>query len=148
MKQKKRTRSGFTMIEVLFSVGALAVASLGVLSVLTYGAVSADTASTYSEASQLGREIVENIRVDRFNFDPFNPPNGLENADLSQRSELRSAPFDTNTVSLPDNTRFRRNIQITEVESGRLAKIQVRVYWEQQGKEKYVQTVAYARSGV
>ena len=148
MKPQKKPKSGFTMIEVMFSVGALAIASLGVLSVLTYGSVAADTASTFSQATQLGREIIENIRVDRFNFDPFNPPTGLSDTSLAQRTDLKAAPFDTNVVSLPEDSRFKRNIQITEVEADRLARIQVRVYWDQQGKEKYVQTVAFARSGV
>lgn len=147
--RKKSKRAGFTLLEVMFSVASLAVASLGVLSVLTFGHIAGDSAGTYSEGTQLSREIIENIRVDRFNFDPFNPPNGLVNTDLTQRTDLKAAPFDNPLVSLEDNPRFKRNIQITEIEPDRFARIQVRVYWtSQQGKEKYVETVAFARSGL
>ena len=146
---KKRKKGGFTLIEVMFSVASLAVASLGVLSVLTFGHVAGDSAGTYSEGTQLSREIIENIRVDKLNFDPFNPPAGLISADLSQRTNLDAAPFDAPGVSLPSNERFKRNIQITEIEPDRFARVQVRVYWNsQQGKEKYVETVAFVRSGL
>lgn len=146
-KSKNRNKSGFTLVEVMFSIGALAVASLGVLSVLTYGTMAGDSAGNFSEATQLGREIIENIRVDRYSFNPFAPPTGLVNATPTERVDLTAAPFNTATVSLPQNSRFKRNIQITEVEPDRLAKIQVKVFWEQQGREKFVETVAYARSG-
>ena len=148
MRRLKRVIFGFTLIEVMFSVAALSIASLGVMSVLTYGAVAGDTAGTFSQATQLGREVVENIRVDRFGFDPFNPPAGLVDADLNARTALKAAPFDSALVSLPDDPRFKRNIQITEIEADRFAKISVRIYWEQNGNEKYVETIAYARSGL
>lgn len=150
----RRSRGGFTLIEVMFSVASLAVASLGVLSVLTFGALAGDRAGEFSQATQLGREIVENIRVDRFNYDPFKPlaqlqASGLVNASLNDRSELTAPPFDNPSLSsLPDDPRFKRNIQITQPDVGSLARIQVRVYFQgSKGKEQFVETVAYARSG-
>ena len=61
MRKLKRVIFGFTLIEVMFSVAALSIASLGVMSVLTYGAVAGDTAGTFSQATQLGREVVETL---------------------------------------------------------------------------------------
>ena len=153
-RNRKKVSGGFSMVEMMFSVASLAVASLGVLSVLTFGSMSGDAAGTFSEATQMSREVIENIRVDRFTFDPFNPPAGLVDTDLNARTELTAPPFDSTAVSLPANTRFKRNIQITEVEADRLARITVRIYWEQQTsakagiQEKFVETSAYVRSGL
>lgn len=148
MRRIRKAILGFTLVEVMFSVASLSIASLGVMSVITFGAVAGDTAGTYSEATQLGREVIENIRIDRFGFDPFNPPAGLEDTNLSARTDLRAAPFDGANVSLPNDARFKRNIQIEEIDPDRFAKISVRVYWIQNGKEKSVETIAYARSGL
>lgn len=148
MTRKKDSKRGFSMIEVMFSVASLAVASLGVLGVLTFGAVAGDSAGDFSQATQLGREIVENIRVDRLNLDPFDPPAGLVDADLTARTDLNAAPFDPAYMGLPADSRFKRNIQITEIDPDRLAKIEVRVYWVRNGKERHVETSAFARSGI
>ncbi len=43
--------------------------------------------------------------------------------------------------------RFKRNIQVTAVDE-RLNRIQVRIFWIQNGVEKSVETVAFQRSGV
>lgn len=147
MRKIRKSRRGFTLVEVMFSVAVLAIASLGVMGVLTYSAVAGDTAGNFSEATQLGRELIENIRVDRLNLDPFNPPAGLVSQSPSDRTPLNAAPLDGISVSVPDLPRFTRNITITEVEVDRLARIDIRIFWIQQGKEKVVTTSALARSG-
>lgn len=148
MRRTRKKHSGFTLVEVMFSIAVLSIAALGVMGVLTYGAVAGDTAGNFSVATQLGRELIENIRVDRFNLDPFNPPSGLVDASPTARTPLNAPPLDAITASLPDEPRFTRNIAITEVEADRLAQITVRVYWFQQSREKFVETSALARSGL
>jgi hypothetical protein len=148
VKKRRQQEDGFSMIEVMFSVASLAVASLGVLGVLTFGAMAGDSAGDFSEATQLGREIIENIRVDRFSLNPFDPPEGLVNASPSERTDLHAAPLDSPIMGIPTNSKFKRNIQITQVEPDRMAKIQVRIYWTRQAKERSVESVAFARSGL
>lgn len=148
MTRRRSKNIGFTLVEVMFSVAVLSIAALGVMGVLTYGAVAGDTAGNFSVATQLGRELIENIRVDRFSMDPFNPPTGLVNASPTERTALNAPPMDAITASLPDEPRFTRNITITELEADRLARITVRVYWFQQNREKFVETSALARSGL
>lgn len=155
-------QKGFTMVEVLIAVGVLSIASLGVMGVLTFGLVAGDTAGNFSAATQLGREILEIIRIDRGNFDLFPPsdaPAGLINGSSSDRTPLAAAPFNDPVYGIVDNPatpaiegisnveRFKRNIQVTAVDE-RLNRIQVRIFWIQNGVEKSVETVAFQRSGV
>ena len=144
MFRKCKLKRGFTMIEVVFSVAALAVASLGVLGVLTFGALAGDSASDFSTSTQLGRQFIENIRADRFSLDPFDPPAGLVDSG-DTRTDIDASPF-TNLIS-PDD-RFKRNIQITEIDPDRLVQISVRIFWTRNGKERSVETTALARSGL
>ena len=140
--RKKISRNrGYSLIELLLTVPILAVASLGVLSVLTYGAVAADTAGEFSQATQYGREIVEYVRADRFNMNPLGDLEALAASGL-----INGTTDERAAVDLPDDDRFQRNIQITHLVPKRLARIQVRVFYRgSKGQEKFVETVAYAR---
>ena len=136
----------------MFSIPSVAFAAIGVMSVLSYGSVAGDTAGDFSTASQLGREIVENIRADRFNNNPLRPLTelqtlGLVDGSTTIRTDIDAPPLDSaNFANLRSDDRFKRNIQIEHTIPGRLAKIQVRVYYQgAKGKEKYVETVAMAR---
>jgi len=135
----------------MISLAVLSVASLGVMGSLTFGAAASESAGYFSQATQIGREYVENMRVDRLYADPFNPPAGLVDADTTARTPLKDPPFDQAQMSVntfDDTTaeKFRRNIQITEINPGELARIQVRIYWTVKGRERYVETVAFARN--
>ncbi|HIB65905.1 MAG TPA: hypothetical protein EYO33_12545 [Phycisphaerales bacterium] len=152
LSARRADRSGYSLLELMFSIPSVAFAAIGVMSVLSYGTVAGDTAGDFSTASQLGREIVENIRADRFNNNPLRPlaelqAIGLVDSSTSIRTAIDAPPLDaTNFSNLPSDDRFKRNIQIEHTIPGRLAKIQVRVYYQgSKGKEKYVETVALAR---
>jgi type II secretory pathway pseudopilin PulG len=150
------------MVEVLVSVGVLSIASLGVMGVLTYGLMAGDAAGNFSTATQLGREMIEIVRTDRTNFDLFPPtdaPAGLIDSGPTTRTPLAAAPFDQPvyglvddpatagvTEGIPNVGRFTRNVQVTAINS-RFNRIQVRIYWIQNGVEKMVETVAFQRSG-
>lgn len=152
----KRTNfRGFSLLELLISLPSLAIAALGVLSVITFGTVAGDTAGEFTQATQLGRELTEHIRSDRFRFDPFSPQaeleqSGLVDADLSLRQNIFAPPFDDLPIAAAtEEARFKRNVQITPVEPNRLARIQVRVYYHgRKGQEKYVETVALVRENL
>lgn len=148
----RRKRRGVTLAELLFSVPILAIASLGVLSVLTFGAVAGDTAGEFSQATQYGREVVEYVRADRYNLNPLDDVSELTAAGLidsspDARTAVNAPPLDDPTLfDLPDDPRFKRNIQIEHLVPNRLAKVQVRIYYcGQKGQEKYVETVAFSR---
>lgn len=151
---------GFTMVEVLVSVAVLSIASLGVMGVLTFGVVAGDSAGDFSTATQYGRELVENIRVDSINLSPFDPPPGLSNASDSERVALNAAPFDSPLMNIPADPRFRRNIQIVAWPGGgavsdqtSLVRIRVRVFWDSPDQqqtsrkgERMTETVAFLRN--
>ena len=134
----------------MFSIGILSIASLGVISVLTYGLMTGDTAGNFSTATQLGREVIEVIRTDQQNLDIFPPtgaPAGLIDASVSTtpRQLINAAPLDDpDLYALPTDERFSRNIQVTAVNAN-FVRIQVRIYWIQNGVEKMVETVAFMR---
>lgn len=149
------------MVEVLIAVGVLSVASLGVMGVLTFGLMAGDTAGNFSSATQLGREVIEIIRIDgNIRLFPLSSaPAGLIDASPSTRTPLTAPPLDKvyyglvddpNTPAIegiPNVERFTRNIQVTAIDQ-RFNRIQVRIYWIQGGTEKWVETVAFQRSGV
>ena len=150
--KRKFQKLGFSLIEVMIAIAALSVAVLGVMGSLTFGVVAGNSASNFSQATHLAREIAENIRVDRFIADPFNPPPGLVDVDPNVRTILKAPPFDQEGSSLAsfrdvDASIFRRNIQIIDVDPGRLVNIRVKVFWTQQSKERFVEVTAVARSG-
>lgn len=137
----------------MYSVGILSIACLGVISVLTFGMLTGDAAGNFSTATQLGREIIEIIRTDRINIPIFpvsSIPAGLTDTALSTtpRKAINAPPLDNPVYGLPSDGRFTRNIQITPVTANRFNRVQVRIYWIQNGTEKMVETVAFQRSGL
>jgi len=148
------------MVEVLIAVAVLSIASLGVMGVLTYGVVAGDSAGDFSTATQYGRELVENIRVDSINLSPFDAPAGLGNGSDSERVALNAPPFDQPLMNVPDDARFRRNIQIVAWPGGGavtpntpLVRIRVRVFWDSPDQqqtsrkgERMAETVAFLRN--
>lgn len=159
---KRKRRHGFTLIEVMYSVGLLSIALLGVIATITYGMMTADMAGNFSAAAHLGQEVVEIIRTDRTNLPTFGlPPNtnrtpvqvaptgliDIGGINVTPRQAVSAVPLNRPEYGLPSDGRFSRNIQITPVTLGRFNRIQVRIYWTQNGKEKMVETIAYQRSG-
>lgn len=148
------------MVEVLVSVAVLSIASLGVMSVLTYGVVAGESAGEFSTATQYGRELIENIRVDSINLNPFTPPSGLVNTDESERVALNAAPFNNPLMDIPNDESYRRNIQIVAWPGGGavtgdtpLVRIRVRVFWGSPGNqaasrdgERMSETIAFLRN--
>ncbi len=155
------------MVEVLYSVAILSIALLGVMSAITYGLTAADSAGNFSTASRLGREIVEVIRTNPISLPLFGPPPSnalpasvapaglIDTGGVNQmpRRRLADAPLNNPVFGLnlaPDGGQLdrtsHRNIQVVAVRPGFLNRVHVRVYWEQNGKEKFVETVAYLRN--
>jgi hypothetical protein len=148
------------MVEVLIAVAVLAIASLGVMGVLTYGVVAGDSAGDFSAATQYGRELIENIRMDNTNLNCFPPAAGLVSADDDAREALNAPPFDKPEMNVPGDTKFKRNIEILAwPNSGdaitadtELVRIRVRVYWGSPGQagnhtgERMSETVALLRN--
>lgn len=149
------------MVEVLVAVAVLSIASLGVMGVLTYGLMAGDSAGNFSTATQLGRELIEIVRTDRSHFPLFplsSAPAGLIDGSLEARTPLAAAPFNDPVYGIVDDPstprregianveRFTRNIQVTAIDQ-RFNRIQVRIFWIQNGTEKMVETVAFQRSG-
>lgn len=146
------------MVEVLVSVAVLSIASLGVMGVLTYGIVAGDSAGDFSTATQYGRELVENIRVDNINLSPFQAPAGLRNTSDTERVALNAPPFDQPLMNVPADPRFRRNIEIVAwpgagavTANTPLVRIRARVYWDSDSTvarsgERMAETVAFLRN--
>lgn len=134
-------------MEVLFSVVILSIAAMGVMGVLTFGVVAGDTAGNISTANQIGREMIENIRVNeafRTTSPQYNPD--FFNDAETDRVALNAAPFDAeNEYTVFNNPRFSRNIQITAIPEQGLDRIQIRIFWEQNGAEKTSETIAFQR---
>lgn len=102
----------------MFCVPSVAIAALGLVSVLSFGVVAQDSAGDFSTATHLGREI-EDLKA-----------SGLVDETASVRTPLNAAPFDQPLLTpLPDDHRFTRNIQTTTMIPERLAHIQVRIFY-------------------
>ncbi len=134
-------------MEVLFAVVILSIATMGVMGVLTFGIVSADTAGNISTATQLSREMVENIRVnEEYRSTNEHFPEEFFSDEETDRVALNDPPFDNdNQYSVFNDPRFTRNIQIARVPGENMDRIRVRVFWEQNGTEKTAETVAFQR---
>lgn len=137
----------------MFSVGILAIACIGVISVLTYGLLTGDSVGNFSTATQLSREVIEAIRADQVSLGIFDQTMKAELVDasvnaasFSARPLVNAKPLDDPLYGLPTNNRFRRNIQIQQMGTPTtMVRIQVRIYWEQNNTLKWVESVAFKR---
>lgn len=64
----RRSRRGFTLAEILISLGVLTIAIFGLMASLSGAVVGSQNSQGYSEASLLAKEIVETIKMNRVLF--------------------------------------------------------------------------------
>lgn len=132
----------------------LAVGILGVFASFSFSIESTRHGAHLSEAVSYNRQIIELIRVRNLPFMEDLPPpessglNDPETETWTRLPALNALPF---ANDLPENTGFRRSIQVRRVSNDvsdyryQIAEITVTVYWMENGRLRKVRMTAHHR---
>ena len=133
------SKRGFTQVEILVAVGVLAVGLLAVMGVLALGLRSTRQSQARTQAVARARQVVELVRARDWAFDPemqvyFNDSQG-------DRIALEDPPFEQDFQA----EEYTRNLNVERLSSNpasfeaAIARIRVRVYYQDRGQERQVQ---------
>ena len=127
MKRRSRRQRGFTLLELLFTLGVTTIGLVGLLSLHLSVARGNDGASRFSEATQIGNTTVESLRAQRI-ADFLTALTG---------SPLSSPPIDVTlpTVAGRAGMTYSRRVVVTALNSAStsLWRIRVEVGWAEEG---------------
>ncbi len=139
---------GFSLLEVLFAIGIIAVGILAVVSAVAFGLRGGQQGARVTEGTAYARRLIDECRSRNL---PFVAP---LNDGAAARVALDNAPFG-GPSGMPANTGMTRNLTMVPLKAAKtgaaddykadLAEIRVRVYWSEKGVEKSVDMRALHR---
>lgn len=144
----KKAVPGFSLAEVLISIGLLAIALFGVMGSIAYGTRHSRSGEELTEAIHLARGILVHIQeaslVDTTEIGEtwLTKDSGLNDEDLVRR-QLDEAPLGGFEFDLRQLERYHRHITTERASDDplnhryRMARVKVEVFWEsKQGHRK------------
>lgn len=141
---RRNRRSGFSLVEVVFSIAVLSVVLLGSIASVHYGYQSQIHGKVESDGAAYASRLMELMLEQNlaFTYAALPPASSGFNDVASDRRNLNDAPFSSTFYNLgePNAARFRRNITVNSTrsssESGStygwkddLRQVTVTVYW-------------------
>jgi prepilin-type N-terminal cleavage/methylation domain-containing protein len=143
--------SGYTLMEVSISVALIAIGVLAAFSSFAFSLRSVADTRHRSEACNVAREIIEEIRSDNLpNWDarwPESDDSGLHDA-AGVRRALKAEPFDDVDG---DVRTYARNVNVRRLSSDpsdyrySVASLTVDIFWNERGTERSVRVAAQFR---
>lgn len=165
---RMRSRSGFSLIEILIAIVVLAIGIMGVLGALTYGLKAGEYSSRTTQATNLSRRLLERVLVDQaWNGNALKGSEGkFDPNDQATWTAVDASPYSGMFADAGDRTLYYRQIQFFHLgdadpdgeviddkinsastwENDTLARVKVTVtYFDKNGIPKSVSTWAYCR---
>lgn len=141
----KRKRRGFSLVEVLFAIGVVAIGLLALMSVFITGQRANTYGKNLSDATNHARQIMEIIRSRGLAFKTGQvPPNAASGFnDGTTRKALNATP-PLQMAMMPDEPRFTRTITTVRASNQASSYLYsmlictVTVYWEERGVIKSI----------
>ena len=139
MKRDRRLRDGFTLIEVMITVGIVAIVGLALVSGITYGIVVQQSIKERNSAMRAAAEIIEETkRAPFFSLTPITHSRNDSTLDPVMTLDDRgTVTTEDDVVAESITLRFFNtdgSTVVTPVEDKRLVVAQARVQWRGAGR--------------
>lgn len=140
MKSRTTAQPGFSLLETMIAVVVITIAILGLLAGFAYGISSNDHAQRMVVAGGHASQVMDLIRSNNLAWDDTS----LNDADPDTRKALDAAPL--SQAAAADG--YTRNVQVTQGigadHKAGIARVVVRVFWEEKGVEKSVMLTGFS----
>ena len=152
---RRARRRGFSLIEVLFAIGVMAVGLLGLFAVFITGTRANAFGKHTAEATNHARQVLEIIRSRGLAFKTGSmPPNSSSgfNDGTTQKALNATPPLEMSM--LPNTTQFKRNIvtrrasNVPAAYNYDLLECTVTISWEERGTPRSVEVTSLLKGPV
>jgi prepilin-type N-terminal cleavage/methylation domain-containing protein len=156
IRHRKNPKRGFSLAEVMIAILVIVIGLAGVTAALVYGIQNSTRGKYISESTQIARTIFEYTQATNL-VDTTSPGEPFPTADSgindppAARRLLTQAPFGGLAIIPNRVEKYRRNITVERVSDTitnhryYLARVTVRVYWEDEHGEHNSEVVGVVR---
>jgi type II secretory pathway pseudopilin PulG len=154
-RASRRGSGGFSLVEVLFAIGVMAVGLLGLFSVFVTGMRANAFGKHTAEATNEARQILEIIRSRGLAFKTGSmPPNQASGFNDGTNQVAINATPPLQMAMIPTNSQYKRSITTKRASNDpsshlyNLLEITVTVHWEERGTPRSVSVTSLLKGPV